>query len=113
MGYKQAEQNYTSATCTNNRDAVESQIQTELLEGRYVTVKEWPLIVSALEVIVKNNGSIRLIHDVSKPVDTHLQCSQIKNILKQFCNVLFDIGIYVHPLKMYKMNILCVYFNIN
>jgi len=72
-GYQSVEQeNYKSATCSDNREAVEKQILTELEEGRYVVVQTKPTIVSALGAIVKKNGSIRLIHDASRPDGTSL-----------------------------------------
>ena len=44
----------------------------ELVENRYVVV-DWKLtIVSALGVIVKSDGGIRLIHDASRPEDLSL-----------------------------------------
>ena len=59
--------NYGSATCMDNKTAVEKQICTEIEEGRYIIVDEKPTIISALGAIVKKNGKIRLIHDASRP----------------------------------------------
>ena len=65
--------NYKSATCPENFAKVESQIQTEILEGRYVKVAEKPVIVSSLGSVPKSEpGKIRLIHDCSRPVDKNL-----------------------------------------
>ena len=57
--------NYSSTF--ENREAIEKQIMTETEEGRYVIVKSSPKIVSALGAIPKDDGSVRLIHDCSRP----------------------------------------------
>lgn len=57
--------NYTSAT--SNHRAVESQILEEIQEGRYVTMSKKPPVVSAIGAIYKPDGSVRLIHDCSRP----------------------------------------------
>lgn len=57
--------NYQSAI--EHRKAVEKQINIELEEGRYVIVDTPPTIISALGAIPKDDGSVRLIHDASKP----------------------------------------------
>lgn len=59
--------NYKSATCNENRSAVEAQIRYEIENGRYLIVQKTPKIISALGAIVKPNGKIRLIHDCSRP----------------------------------------------
>jgi len=59
-------ENYKSTL--ENREAVEKQILTEIDEGRYVVVDSPPTIVSALGAIPKDDGSVRLIHDCSRPV---------------------------------------------
>ena len=61
-------ENYKSALDSQNRDLVEEQIKTELVEGRYQVVSDKPIIVSALGAIRKPNGKVRLIHDASRPV---------------------------------------------
>lgn len=57
--------NYKSAL--ENKLAVEKQINIELEEGRYIKVDSPPPIVSALGAIPKDDQSVRLIHDCSKP----------------------------------------------
>lgn len=57
--------NYKSAL--DRRDSVENQILEELSEGRYVFVKEKPVIVSALGALDKSDNRVRLIHDCSRP----------------------------------------------
>ena len=61
--------NYKSATCYENKKAVEMQIKQELAEGRYKVVEGKPQIVSALGAICKPGSTteIRLIHDASMP----------------------------------------------
>ena len=66
---KEVEQeNYNSATNKDVHDLVESQILTEIQEGRYVVTNIRPKIVSALGAIRKSDSNdVRLIHDASKP----------------------------------------------
>ena len=60
--------NYSSATAGNVRAQVESQILTEIQNGRYRIVDHKPCIVSALGAIPKRDSNkIRLIHDASRP----------------------------------------------
>ena len=59
--------NYSSTSDPKYRDLVEKQILLEIEEGRYEVVSEKPTIVSALGVIPKSSGGIRLIHDASRP----------------------------------------------
>lgn len=60
--------NYTSATAGNVRAQVESQILTEIQNGRYRIVDRKPCIVSALGAIPKKDSNkVRLIHDASRP----------------------------------------------
>ena len=67
-GYKQVEEeDYRSATCVENKDAVEKQILTEIQEGRYVVVQAKPTIISALGAVLKKAGGVRIIHDASRP----------------------------------------------
>ena len=61
--------NYSSAMAENVRAQVESQILTEIQNGRYRIVDHKPRIVSALGAIPKKDSNkIRLIHDASRPV---------------------------------------------
>ena len=57
--------NYRSAT--NDHQAVEKQILNELAEGRYMILDHKPPLISALGAITKPDGSIRIIHDCSRP----------------------------------------------
>ena len=57
--------NYKSAI--DNKEAVENQILTELEEGRYRIVNSPPKIISGLGAIKKDDSSVRIIHDCSKP----------------------------------------------
>ena len=59
--------NYTSATAENVRGLVESQILTEIQNGRYRIVDRKPAIISALGAISKkDSNNVRLIHDASR-----------------------------------------------
>jgi hypothetical protein len=60
-------ENYSSTSDLKYRDLVEKQIRIELEEGRYEIVYKKPMIVSALGVVPKSSGAIRLIHDASRP----------------------------------------------
>ena len=60
--------NYTSAAAENVRAQVETQILTEIQNGRYRIVDKKPPIISALEAIPKKDpNKVRLIHDASRP----------------------------------------------
>ena len=61
--------NYKSATCSDNFAMVQGQIVERAVveEGRYIVSSEKPQIVSALGVITKSSGGLRLIHDCSRP----------------------------------------------
>ena len=62
------ENNYKSATEEPRRTLVESQIRTEIANGRYVMATEKPKIISALGAVDKpNSQKIRIIHDCSRP----------------------------------------------
>ena len=58
--------NYKSATVTS-RSKAEKQIKQEIRAGNYVPVLSKPQVVSSIGAIPKNNGSVRLIHDLSRP----------------------------------------------
>ena len=59
--------NYRSAL--SNKIQVENNIKSEINNGNYVISKVKPLIISALGCVPKDNGSVRLIHDASMPVN--------------------------------------------
>lgn len=59
-------ENYKSATM-ELRDKVESQIKHEVSEGNYIKVPHKPKVVSSLGAILKSSGSVRIIHDLSRP----------------------------------------------
>ena len=58
--------NYKSATVANHA-ASEAQIQTEISLDRYIVAEQKPHVVSSIGAIPKSNGSVRLIHDLSRP----------------------------------------------
>ena len=60
--------NYTSPTAENVREQVESQILTEIKNGRYRIVDRKRAIIWALGAIPKkDSNNVHLIHDASKP----------------------------------------------
>jgi hypothetical protein len=59
--------NHTSATCPGNKLKVEKRILEEIEDGNYVKVTHTPRIVSALAAIEKDDGDVRIIHDLSRP----------------------------------------------
>ena len=60
--------NYSSATAPQFRQAIERQINEELLNGRYVCASHRPKIISPLGAIPKRDSNKpRLIHDCSRP----------------------------------------------
>ena len=61
--------NSSSATSPSVRHRVEQQLLMELSAGQYKLVQHKPKIVSALSVVDKPDGDIRLIHDLSRPVN--------------------------------------------
>ena len=61
--------NYKSATCVEQRFAVEETILSEIAEGNYGITDVKPTIISTLGAIPKlNSTEVRLIHDCSRPV---------------------------------------------
>lgn len=70
-------QNHKSAR--EHRDAVERQIMKELEESRYVLVDSPPTVISALGAIPKDDGSVRLIHDCSRPEGSALNDYAVLN----------------------------------
>jgi hypothetical protein len=58
--------NYKSALC-ENKLLSEEQIMVEINKDRYILCETKPHIISSLGAIIKPNGSVRLIHDFSRP----------------------------------------------
>ena len=60
--------NHPSATPGNaHYDAVKSQVLNEISEGNYVLTDDKPVLISPLGAVSKSDGSVRLIHDCSRP----------------------------------------------
>jgi hypothetical protein len=57
-----------SKSALRHSDKVEQELIKEIKEGRYEVVDYKPTIVSGLAAIEKTDGSVRLIHDCSRPV---------------------------------------------
>jgi hypothetical protein len=81
--------NYRSCLL-ESRELVEAQINKEVMLGRYVKTDVRPSIVSSLGAIPKNETSIRLIHDLSRPgggvnqfgVESSVKYSSLDDALK-------------------------------
>ena len=58
---------------------MDNKIREELSEGNYVIAKNKPLITSALAVIPKPDGDIRLIHDFSRPENNSVNDFAVKD----------------------------------
>jgi hypothetical protein len=50
------------------RKQIEQQLLTEIIEGKYVITTRKPSIISPLLAIPKDNGSVRILQDCSKPL---------------------------------------------
>ena len=60
--------NHPSATPGNsNYDSVKGQVLHEICVGNYVVSDSKPFLISPLGAVQKSDGSIRLIHDCSRP----------------------------------------------
>lgn len=60
-------QNHKSALNPAMKVQVESELKRQIAEGHYIKAKTKPAIISPLAAIPKDDGSIRLIHDASRP----------------------------------------------
>ena len=74
--------NHVSATCSENRKAVERQIVQEIRKGNYKITAQKPKIVSSLGCIPKpGSEDVRLIHDASRPYGSALNdCTKFNKI---------------------------------
>lgn len=52
-----------------NAKKVEERLKEEIEDGNYIQTVAPPLITSALAAIPKTDGSVRVIHDLSRPMD--------------------------------------------
>ena len=52
-----------------NAKKVEERLKEEIEDGNYIQTVAPPLITSALAAIPKTDGSMRVIHDLSRPMD--------------------------------------------
>ena len=64
--------NHRSALDPSCKEAVQRQIQVEIDNGRYRVVDFKPSIVSGLAAIPKSDGTVRLLHDASRPAGVAL-----------------------------------------
>ena len=94
--------NYKSATDPTNAPDVEAQILTELDNGHYITCKTPPSIVSSLGAIRKSSGSIRLIHDCSRPHGAGLNSYAVTS---KFKYETVDRAVELLPMKGYMAKV--------
>ena len=88
--------NHPSAHRGQHRRLVEQQIKIEIDEGRYVKVNHKPDICSPLESIVKDDGSIRVIHDASRPHNQGLNSYAVDNCSVKYQTIKDAINM-LHP----------------
>lgn len=84
--------NHPSCFTKSNKKKVEKLIRSEIDAGRYVPIGRKPLICSPLAAIAKDDGSVRLIHDASRPhnvalndyadIHTEVHYEHVKDALK-------------------------------
>lgn len=60
------QKNHTSAL--KSRVAEEKELIDQINKGHYIVASQKPSVISALAAIPKDDNSVRLIHDGSKPV---------------------------------------------
>lgn len=56
------------ASTRHHQKQVEAELVTQIKQGNYVVASRKPTVISALGAIPKTDGSVRLIHDGSRPV---------------------------------------------
>ena len=71
--------NHPSATNPQTLHKVEHRILEEMEDGNYIITQEAPTITSALAAIEKPDGDIRLIHDMSRPLNSSAKDFAIKD----------------------------------
>jgi hypothetical protein len=64
--------NHVSCTKDDNKYKVEQVLRSEILNGRYVPVKNKPDICSPMAAIEKSDGTVRVLHDASRPMNLAL-----------------------------------------
>ena len=74
--------NHPSALDPKYRAQVHARICEEIVDGNYKVLASPPKIVSALAVVPKPNGDIRLIHDLSRPSHRSLNDYASKDFCK-------------------------------
>ena len=94
--------NYKSATVANVKK-VENQIAKELEAGNYLRVKSPPRVVSSLGAVPKTNGSIRLIHDLSRPnggVNAFVEDSSVSYSTVDYATSLMSPGCFLSKVDL-------------
>ena len=88
--------NHPSAHRGQHRRLVEQQIKIEIDEGRYVKVNHKPDICSPLASIVKDDGSMRVIHDASRQHSQGLNSYAVDNCSVKYQTIKDAINM-LHP----------------
>lgn len=80
-------ENHASSVNKTNKHKVEALLLSEINNGRYVTVCNKPNICSPLAAIEKTDGSLRLIHDASRPAHLALNDYSDVNVTVKYQSV--------------------------
>ena len=94
--------NYRSATI-GNKTKVQNQIKKELSKGNYIPVSSPPQVVSSLGAIPKDNGAIRLIHDLSRPfggVNAYVEDSSVSYNTVDWATSIMQKGCYLSKIDL-------------
>ncbi len=87
VGKKVDTNNHMSCMTSNNKPKVEQLLRSEIINGHYVPVKIKPDICSPLAAIEKSDGSVRLLHDASRPTDYALNDYSESNVSVKYQSV--------------------------
>ena len=64
------------------KSCIDDAVSNELISGGYIPCNEQPKIFSALSAVLKPDGGIRLIHDLSRPADQSVNSYASKDYCK-------------------------------
>ena len=100
-------ENYPSAL--TNHWKVEKQIQGEIAEGRYVITAEKPKVISAMGAIDKPDGTVRLIHDCSRPQGRAVNDYALKSPKQRFQTINDALNLMTPNCYMAKVDLKSAY----
>ena len=103
-------ENYPSAL--TNHWKVVKQIQGELAEGRYVITAEKPKVISAMGAIDKSDGTVRLIHDCSRPQGRAVNDYALKSPKQRFQTINDALNLMTPNCYMAKVDLKSAYRSI-